>query len=64
MKPGDKTLAPFFMGAASILNNVAPGTYRFYDLSVQNILVLTAMLRPGGLIEITRAGLGDSYSCK
>ena len=64
MKPGDKELAPFFEASGSILNNVAPGTYKFYDMSVQYMLVLTATLRPGGQIDITKTGLGDSYPCK
>ncbi len=64
MKPGDKMLNPFFESSGTILTNVAPGVYKFYDMSVQNTLVLTATLRPGGLIEITKTGLGDSYPCK
>jgi hypothetical protein len=64
MKPGDKELKPFFEASGSILNNVAPGVYKFYDMSVQYTLVLTATLRPGGQIDITKTGLGDSYPCK
>ncbi len=64
MKPGDKELAPYFEASGSILNNVTPGVYKFYDMSVQYTLVLTATLRPGGQIDITKTGLGNSYPCK
>jgi hypothetical protein len=63
MEPGGKKLTPWFEGGA-ILTNVPIGTYRFYDESTGDTLVLTATLSPGGTITITKTGLGDTYPCQ
>jgi hypothetical protein len=51
------------------IHQALPGTYSFYDQddldnNNQHPLVLTATLRPGGLIQVTMTGLGDTYACK
>lgn len=55
-------------GGTSI-RKAPPGTYSFYDQddldnNDEHPLVLTATLRPGGLIQIRVTGLGDTYACK
>lgn len=55
-------------GGTSI-RKAPPGTYSFYDQddldnNDEHPLVLTATLRPSGLIQVRVTGLGDTYACK
>ena len=63
MEPGGKIIPPFF-DPGSTLHDVRIGTYTFYDQNVEGYpAVLTATLTAGGLITITKTGLGDNYPC-
>lgn len=63
MQPGSRLVPPFF-DAGSLIENVAPGTYSFYDQNVAGEpLVMTASLSPGGIIQVTKDGNGNSYPC-
>ena len=63
IEPGGKII-PAYFESGSTLTNVRIGTYTFYDQNVEGYpAVLTATLSAGGLITITKTGLGDSYPC-
>jgi hypothetical protein len=63
MEPGGRLIPPFF-DPGSTLRNVRVGTYTFYDQNEAGFpAALTATLRAGGTITITKTALGDSYPC-
>ncbi|MDX1600608.1 MAG: hypothetical protein R3191_03735 [Anaerolineales bacterium] len=66
MVPGD-VIIPMVQEAGSIKDDVTPGTYSFYDQNVEedgeHPLVLTAQVRPGGLVQIVTDGNGNTWEC-
>jgi hypothetical protein len=63
MQPGNR-LIPGFFDPGSIVEQVSPGTYSFYDQNVAGYpVVLTVSLSPGGTIQVKTDGDGNSYPC-
>lgn len=66
MVPGD-VIIPMVQRAGSVKDDVAPGTFSFYDQNVtedgEHPLVLTADVRPGGLVQIVTDGNGNTWEC-
>jgi hypothetical protein len=67
MTPGN-VLIDGQQGGTSILGNVLPGSYQFYNQNVvdnnnQNPLVHSARVRPGSLVQIVTDGNGETWAC-
>lgn len=66
MVPGD-VIIPMVQDPGSVKDDVAPGSYSFYDQNVEedgeHPLVLTAQVQPGGLVQIVTDGNGNTWEC-